>query len=349
MLTRENYSSEHILALQEDSGNDPALLERVLYAFGLLEAITKVKLPFVFKGGTCLMLLLKRPMRLSTDIDIVVEPGTDIDAYIEEAGKLFPFIRVEEQKRIGRNNIVKRHFKFVYLSPTSGREVTILLDVLFEENHYASLVERNIENELLLVEKPDITVKIPDVNCILGDKLTAFAPHTTGIPFGVSKELEIMKQMFDCMTLFREMDDFDEVKRTYDKIVESEIAYRGLNIGKEDVLKDTIDACACIIGRGSVLSEDYKHYQKGLGGIKGHIYKTKYNGEYAAVYACEVMYLAASILTDQDSCPYITQPELYIDSKLALKEYQKLSYIKKAKIEAYGYIVEAVKMLELRK
>lgn len=109
------------------------------------------------------MLLLKKPMRLSTDIDIVVEPGTDIDAYIEEAGKLFPFIRVEEQKRIGRNDIVKRHFKFVYLSPTSGNEVTILLDVLFEENHYASLVERNIENELLLVEKPDITVKIPNV------------------------------------------------------------------------------------------------------------------------------------------------------------------------------------------
>lgn len=104
-----------------------------------------------------------------------------------------------------------------------------------------------------------------------------------------------MKQMFDCMTLFREMDDFDEVKRTYDRIVKSELAYRGLDIGKEDVLKDTIDACACIIGRGSILSEDYKHYQKGLSGIKGHIYKTNYNGEYAAVYACEVMYLAASV------------------------------------------------------
>lgn len=52
MLTRENYSGAHILALQKDSGNDPAILERVLYAFGLLEAIAKVKLPFVFKGGT---------------------------------------------------------------------------------------------------------------------------------------------------------------------------------------------------------------------------------------------------------------------------------------------------------
>lgn len=35
MLTRENFSKEHIEELRLDSGNDPALLERVLYAFGL--------------------------------------------------------------------------------------------------------------------------------------------------------------------------------------------------------------------------------------------------------------------------------------------------------------------------
>lgn len=346
MLTRENFSKEHIEEIRLDSGNDPALLERVLFAFGLLEAITRGGLPFIFKGGTCLMLLLKRPMRLSTDIDIIVEPDTDIDSYIKAAGKIFPFIRVDEHKRIGENNIEKRHFKFMYLSPMSGREVTILLDVLFEENNYSSLVTRNIENELLLVEKPHIMVKIPNINCILGDKLTAFAPHTTGIPFGISKELEIMKQMFDCMTLFREMDNFAEVKSTYDKIVKTELAYRGLEIGRDEVLKDTIDACACIIGRGNILANDYDYYKKGLSGISGHIYKTKYNGEYAALYACEVMYLAASVLTGQETCPMITNPEKYIDSKIALQEYSKLTYMKRAKLEAYGYIVEAVNMLD---
>jgi len=346
MLTRENFSKEHIGELRLDSGNDPALLERVLFAFGLLEAITRVGLPFIFKGGTCLMLLLKRPMRLSTDIDIIVEPNTDIDSYIKEAGKIFPFMRVDEHKRIGKNNIEKRHFKFMYLSPMSGREVTILLDVLFGENNYSSLVTRNIENELLLVEKPDIMVKIPNINCILGDKLTAFAPHTTGIPFGISKELEIMKQMFDCMTLFREMDNFAEVKSTYDKIVKTELAYRGLEISREEVLKDTIDACACIIGRGNILADEYAYYKKGLSGIRGHIYKTKYNGEYAALYACEVMYLAASVLTEQEACPLITNPEKYIDSQIALQEYNKLTYMKRAKLEAYGYIVEAVNMLD---
>ena len=52
------YTDEYIRELQNRTGNDPALLERVVYAFGLLEAIRRVELPFCFKGGT------------NTDIDI---------------------------------------------------------------------------------------------------------------------------------------------------------------------------------------------------------------------------------------------------------------------------------------
>ena len=110
MILQESFSKEHIKALQEKSKRDPALLERTIYAFGLLEAITKVNMPFVFKGGTCLMLLMDKPRRLSTDIDIIVAPGTDVDAFIAEAARIFPFKTVEEQKRFGKNNIEKRHF-----------------------------------------------------------------------------------------------------------------------------------------------------------------------------------------------------------------------------------------------
>ena len=58
-------------------------------------------MPLIFQGGTSLMLLMNRPRRLSTDIDIIVEPGTDLDACIEAASKIFPCQRAEEQKRIG--------------------------------------------------------------------------------------------------------------------------------------------------------------------------------------------------------------------------------------------------------
>lgn len=149
MITRDNFTEERIRELQQKSGRDPVLLERAVYAFGLLEALAKVEMPFIFKGGTCLMLLMESPRRLSTDIDIIVAPDTDLDEYLNKASVIFPFQKMEEKKRVGKNNIVKRHFKFTYDSPVNNRPFYILLDVLFEENHYAETVQKEIRNDLL--------------------------------------------------------------------------------------------------------------------------------------------------------------------------------------------------------
>ncbi len=201
MITRENYSIEHIMKLHESRKRDPNLIERVLFAFGLLEALRRVELPFIFKGGTSLLLLLDKPMRLSTDIDIIVEPGTEVDVYLEKAAKIFPFKAYEEQIRKGKNNIEKRHFKFQFESPRTKEPVEIILDILFESSKYANIIDKNIDCELLLTEPEYLQVKVPDVNSILADKLTAFAPHTTGVLIDTRKDLEIMKQMFDVYSL----------------------------------------------------------------------------------------------------------------------------------------------------
>ena len=189
MIIKENYEEQHIRDLQLARKGDPGLIERTLYAFGLLEALALVGLEFTFKGGTSLLLLLPTPKRLSTDIDIVVDPGTDIADYIEKASHIFPFREMEEQERIGKNNIVKRHFKFAYDSPVKRGPLYILLDVLFEENHYERVVEKEISNELLMTDGKNLRVKLPSIDCVLGDKLTAFAPYTTGIPLRKKKDL----------------------------------------------------------------------------------------------------------------------------------------------------------------
>ena len=195
MLLRENYTKEHIDELRAQTGADPSILERTVFAFGLLEAIRSVGMPFIFKGGTSLLVLLEHPRRLSTDIDIIVDRNTDVDDYIDKAGKVFPFLSVEEHKRKGANDIEKRHFRFHFLSPRMEKEINILLDVVFEENPYLKVTERPIRSSLMRCDGDDLMVRVPDKNCILGDKLTAFAPHTTGIPFGKDKELEIIKHM----------------------------------------------------------------------------------------------------------------------------------------------------------
>lgn len=97
MIDKKIYDLDYIRELQARYKTDPGLLERVLYAFGLLEALVKVGMKFTFKGGTSLMLLLDHPIRLSTDIDIIVDPGTDVESYIEQAGTISPFC---ERKRI---------------------------------------------------------------------------------------------------------------------------------------------------------------------------------------------------------------------------------------------------------
>ncbi len=77
MIDKSVYELGYIRELQKKYASDPGLIERALYAFGLLEAIKSVGMPFCFKGGTSLMLILDKPARLSTDIDILVEPGTE--------------------------------------------------------------------------------------------------------------------------------------------------------------------------------------------------------------------------------------------------------------------------------
>ena len=147
MIDKRVYELDYIRGLQQKYVSDPGLIERALYAFGLLEAIKSVGMPFCFKGGTSLMLILDKPARLSTDIDILVEPGTDVDGYIEKASRIFPFLNKKEDIRKGKNGIVKRHFRFTYFSPLRNTEFYILLDVVFAHLPYAKTIQKEIRND----------------------------------------------------------------------------------------------------------------------------------------------------------------------------------------------------------
>ena len=344
MLKKENFTEEHIRDLQSASHRDPLLLERSVYAFGLLEAITRVGMPFIFKGGTCLMLLLERPMRLSTDIDIIVAPGTDLNTFIEEAGKIFPFVSVEEQVRKGKNNIEKRHFKVVYESPVMERSIYILLDVLFEDAKYKRLIAKPIKNELILTDGEDLTVQIPSVESILGDKLTAFAPHTTGILLNSNKDMEIIKQLYDVMTLIEVAEDFTEVRETYYSLVQDEIAYRGLDIGPGDALRDTYNATVSIASRGKVSKEDYVSYLQGLRDVRSHIYVENFSAEEASKRVPVVMYLVACLLKNVPFEKDI-DPAAYLGAGFISDELKALKSLRKVAPAGYACAVKADRLL----
>lgn len=181
------------------------------------------------------------------------------------------------------------------------KEFYILLDILFSEIPYVETIEKEVKNELLIVDDLKTMVTVPSAECILGDKLTAFAPHTTGVPLG-GKSMEIAKQLFDVATLIDAMENQNIVRKTYDKVVLEELGYRGLIIGKEEVLQNTINACLSIISRGAMYKEDYAEYLKGIKAVGTHILFLYYSGEIAAHQACKVMYLVACLLKGKRVC-----------------------------------------------
>lgn len=345
MIIRENYEEQHIRDLQEASKGDPGLIERTLYAFGLLEALATVGLNFTFKGGTSLLLLLPKPKRLSTDIDIVVDPGTDISDYVEKASHIFPFKDKEEQERIGKNNIVKRHFKFTYDSPMRKGPLYILLDVLFEENHYEKTMQKEISNELLLTDGDDLRVTVPSIDCVLGDKLTAFAPYTTGIPLRAKKDMEVIKQFYDVSTLIDHFESFDDVRTTYFKISEAELRYRGSKASPGQALEDTIQAAVCIGSRGKTSSDDFSSYLQGTRDIINHIYEHGFNMETASTMAPKVIYMAACLLLEKPFEKNIDMESLRTEN-LTQKDLLTMKTFRKTRSHEYGYLVLADRLLK---
>ena len=211
MISEKNFSKDwiyNICNLLKKGKNiaDPELTEKVINALYLLQCIKKVGLKFIFKGGTALLLLLNKVHRFSIDIDIIVEKDIDDSLLRKMFNDLISnsniFYEFKGLNRVSVNKIRKAHFKFYYKSVLDGRSKYILLDIVFESNPYIELIEKDIACDLIHIEGETTKILMPSVDCILGDKLTAFAPNTTGIPYGINKESEIIKQLFDISILF---------------------------------------------------------------------------------------------------------------------------------------------------
>lgn len=352
MISSLSFKKENIENIKKKYPKlDIQLIERTIFAFGLLEALVKVKLPFIFKGGTSLMLLLDNPYRLSTDIDIVVAPNIEIENYLDEVAKIYPFIRREEQIRKGRNNIIKKHYKYYYQSPTRDIELPILLDILFEENSYEKIIEKEIKSEFLITKDKKTKVNIPSIESILGDKLTAFAPNTTGIQFEytnkegkrVERTLEVMKQFLDCSVLIKEAKNFNEIIKTYDRIVQIEINYRGIDASREECLMDTFNSALAIFTRGNIDSNQYRYFLNGIKKIQNHVYGFDINGELAYQHAARIMLISARLIKRKEEFEYNEQ------KTFENKNYKSVNQIRKIDKETFNIAAAAIRLLKLEK
>jgi hypothetical protein len=224
----------------ELGGCDPVLLEKTIHAFALLDAMAARGVEFVFKGGTSLLLRLPAIHRLSIDADIICqEPPQRLDPLLAELGRTPPFTGMAEDHRGAHRVPARRHFKFVFkpLDPNNPAPF-ILLDVVHQKNVYPRVDRVPLQTAFLV---SDGALLVPTVEGLLGDKLTAFAPNTTGVPLTRDRSMQFMKQVFDVGELFGAAVDLQAVRSAYQQVFSAENAYRSGKFTPDQALQDTFD------------------------------------------------------------------------------------------------------------
>lgn len=332
-------------AARENNVKDIALVEKAIRAFSLLEALARSGCPFLFKGGSSLMLHLDTGKRLSIDIDIICPPGTRIEDYLEKHSEEYGFGEVRLVERIARADVPKQHAKFFYqvAYPTGGRQDKILLDVLFEDIHYSDVVELPIQSRLLKTFGDPVRVRLPSKEDLLGDKLTAFAPHTTGIPFFKGERncsMEISKQLFDIASLFDIVTDLSVTSRTFMKFSMIELQYRGLETDAvQIVLDDIYDTAMCIVLRGQEHPEELLWLQDGIKRVRGFIHSENYTLESAIVNASKAAYLSRLIAGGVNEVRHYNPAEVNLLADVMIQSPlpTKLNKLKKTNVEAFFY------------
>lgn len=347
MIKKSSFSKEWIISRRKIyKRNDPSTIEKAIRALSLVEKLKLSEMSFVFKGGTSLLLLLKEFSRFSIDVDIIFDgKPEDLEKFLPKIIDGECFTRFEKDIRKNNNNIPKSHFKFFYNSAINNRENYILLDVLFEKENYPEKVVVPIEHNLLDTEGRLVEVVVPSIDSILGDKLTAFAPNTTGIPYGVGKEAEIIKQLFDVGTLFDHCKNISIVRTSFHVTVQKEIDYRGNQNSFEDVLNDTFDTSLVILYRGIIDSEKFRELQRGITSFSSYAFNNRFNLDHAINKASKAAYLSRLVLSGINDLERYTPPINLEKVLIKNPRYNKLNRIKKTDPEAFFYLYKSIEML----
>lgn len=346
MIDKECFTPEWIEGRSSELRYpDKNVIEKVIRAFALLDMLSASGCPFHFKGGSALMLLLRdRRHRLSIDIDIICPPGTDIEKYLNDY-KSYGFIEYKPIERIQRGtSIPKSHSKFFYqVSYKDDLQMneSILLDVLNEDCHYEEVVEIPIESPFIKTVGENNIVKVPSIGDILGDKLTAYAPNTTGIPYeknGKDMGMEIIKQVYDVARLFEKIESLDRTASSFDKIAEVELSYRNMENNHQVIFEDIRNTSLCFATNGKEGYGIFEALQKGLTRLKSMMFNNKYTFEDGLIDTSRAAYIATLLekgIFDMEK--YSGNPEDITNMNISSALPHRLTRLKRVSPEAFYY------------
>lgn len=341
MILLDSLSAEWLKSVSSKLGKvDSSLLEKAVRALFLTEQLKVNNLTFVFKGGTSLLLHLEKPLRFSIDVDIITSDDkskliTSMDAVIKTGA----FSRWESDERTLRKDLPVEHYKFFYKSqfPSPTAENYVLLDVLYQNPLPVWVQQKAMQHPWLKTEGEPVQITLSTIGGLLGDKLTAFAPTTTGILYTKDRPVEIIKQLFDIGCLYNLVDDLTETQTAFQTVSVEELKYRGLAISPSVVLDDAFLAALTICDR-DLKDSNFQHLAKGIHNIKPHIFY-RFVIEDAMIGAAKVMLLSTLLRQNFKETPdKFGAAKGVIDWLITSADFNRFNKLKRTNPEAFFYI-----------
>jgi hypothetical protein len=355
LISEKCFAREWFEQKQRERGQlSPQLLETVTYALELLAELVKRGLPLVFKGGTSILLLIDDIRRLSIDIDVAMPVSRDeVLPVLEAIATESRFLDVQPLDRDPHRLPKRHHYLFHYPSVYTQQPGSLQLDILEDDAHYPDIVERPIVHSLVEVEE-DIAVRLPTIDGLLGDKLTAFAPTTIGIRYGSYKDaIRIVKQVCDIGELLNHASDLTAVKAAHARFLVAESSYVDEPYATDAIAADRIAAAELL----SLLHTkwhpaDDEHaatLEAGVRQIDSHIVGHRYSFDNAKVAAAKAAALTA--MFSLEGTPPPISDVRYSEEKIAglrtsklAAPYDKLNILLRAgNAEAFYYWLLAEK------
>jgi len=127
----------------------PDLLEKMIHALALLEKLAQQNIDYIFKGGTCLTLLLESANRFSIDVDITTPVAEEkFEKVLDKIIKASHFASWTPDERENPLGIPKAHYLFefdsVFNKDTKAytqEEMTEYIDRFFNYHYLKQVFE----------------------------------------------------------------------------------------------------------------------------------------------------------------------------------------------------------------
>ena len=278
----EYFTKEHFEA---HKGMAPAhLCELVVYCLELVSQLSHHGLPYRFKGGNSLLLLLEDPQRFSIDVDIVTTESKEaVISLVEKiATSVDVFTRWEVRQHQTKPWLPMVSFKLYFESCYQpADDAFVMLDVVLKPAPYPG-VKRQVRCGGIYQSGQE--AEVPSISGLVGDKLLTIGPSTLGIPLGKKKEAQRLKHVFDVSLLSRQGYEVEAVREAIAGCKAQEEQIQGSSYTWEQIAADTARFCGAPMAHGeppapAALGDDpyLAEIVTGFDQFRQHLFRLEYS------------------------------------------------------------------------